>query len=304
MAIAELTQLAETILDVVDWGIAIVLVLIVYEIISAFRGDSGPGTLTDMEKSPVLTKLGWNNKGKKRMMAKIMNEYIIEEKEEAELKKSSEIVEDIIDMFAVMKRSKSIKDHKSLVSLRNKVDEYSKSLKSAKRYFRVLKKATWREQSNLNKVIEKMESNEVDTAPVIVAEKKILKLHQETKEEVNKVIASFQSNIINSANWKAFEDLKRPQNFGDQDTGVAYVIYDNKTAARDSATLRATAAVAGPVSPRSVNALIDQMPLFITHLDALIAEIAKEHYALVDAFKKQEEAKKQVDAIIAATRDW
>jgi hypothetical protein len=284
MAIQALTQLAETILDVVDWGIAVVVVLIFYEVISAFRGDTGPGTLTDPERSPVLTKLGWNKKGKKRMMAKIMNEYITEEKEEEELRKAVDIGEQLKIMVVDIKNAKKIENHKLLVNLGKKVEEFKKALDDSKRNFRNLRKATFRDQSNLKKVIETMEKAEVDTTPVTVAEKEILKDHQDTANLLGTVITEFKNNFWNNTNWKNIEKLKLQQGFDNDANNVAYDL---------------VARFPDPNTGGQPYGDAEQ-----DNIEALVNEIEKDIYNLTAALDKQTEAKSRVDTIIAATRDW
>ncbi len=153
-----------------------------------------------------------------------------------------------------------------------------------KRYFRNLRKATFRDQSNLKKVVEMMEKAEVDTAPVTVAEREILKLHQETADLVNTVIQQYKNNFWNNTHWKNIEKLKLEQGFDNDANNVAY----------DLVAKFPDPNVGGQPYSDAIQA----------DIEALATEIEKDLYNLTQAFDKQTKAKEEIDAIIAATRDW
>tara|TARA_Y100000310_G_scaffold330279_1_gene401653 strand:- start:4 stop:846 length:843 start_codon:yes stop_codon:yes gene_type:complete len=272
---------AESIVQFANWGVTVVIILLIWTVLQA-AGLVGKKTgatkrLTDMEKSPVMTWLKANKKGKKRWMSKLMNEYTAQQKEEEKLELAEDELDALLDTLRDVHGGKEFKDHNQVVLLRKHAENFKGQLRSAKNYFRRLRKDTWRQNSSFGKILDKLKENEVDTSEIEALERDILKLHKEAADEVSSAESSYSKDFMGSNHWKRVGKLNRKDHFADKSTGQPYVL----PAAPGSTT---------PVAEGTIKALLD--------------EAEKDVYKLKDAWKKVGEAKQHVQGIIAKTKDW
>ena len=278
MAIQALTQLAETILDVVDWGIGIVTALLVWEILAAIFNSSKKGVeaskIMELERSPVLKWLGLSKEGKRLKRTKAVNTYLANETEEKRLENCVSEVEIQIERLEGWDTNKEIPNHTDLANFRQKADQAQKAIIGARKYFKVLKRDEWRSNSGLDKMLKDMEDQDAKVNKIKALENNIMKLHKETSDEVKKAEAHFKT-ILQSDAWKAIMKLKK----------------SNFTAA-DKFNIN-------PPSGRTPNNRFNR-----THLAALITGFGNDLLMLKGAFKKQTKAKQEVQGLMAETREF
>jgi hypothetical protein len=280
MAIQAMTQLAETILDIIDWGIPIVTILIIWEAIMAFSGKKD--NKFDIEKSKIATWGAFNKEGKRLDRTKMVNQYLAEEKEEKKLQGAVDYVESVMSTLQTWDASKEIASHNDLVKLRGQVKNAKSEMESVRKYFRILKKNTWRNNSKLNHILDDMEKfNKGDVAEIRVLENDIMKLHKETADEIVKSEAHLQAKILKSQSWKALMKLKIAS-FG---ASGKFLIKPPRTGTT----------AAGKPWPLRFNR---------GQLTLLIREFGNDLLMLKSAFAKQAKAKQEMQGLIAKTREF
>jgi hypothetical protein len=278
MAIQALTQMAETILDVVDWGIGIATALLIWELLAAVFNSSKKGVeasgIMEIERNPVLKWLGLSKEGKRLKRTKAVNAYLAKEVEEKKLENCVSEVEIQIDRLEKWDTNKEIPSHTDLVGLRNKSDHAQEAIISARKYFKVVKRDQWRLNTGLDKMLKDMEGKDANVTEIKALENNIMKLHKETSDEVKKAEAHFKT-ILQSDAWKAVMKLKKPS-FGKADKFKI-----NPPGGRASATR------------------FNQ-----THLAALITGFGNDLLMLKKAFAKQTKAKQEMQGLMAQTREF
>ncbi len=188
---------AQQILDFVNYGIAIIIILLVWEIFQVIRKGIGGSAsaagsrLVNWEKSPVLTKLGLNKKGKKqktrqskRAFKSALAEFVAEKAEYQILEK---VKADLKALFQKKTELGAISStdpnpKKEFEDFRKAVSKTFKDLKDETQGWKNVSRKTFRHQRELNRFIEEQEKySKVDEAKLNqlrVAEREILVLHQ------------------------------------------------------------------------------------------------------------------------------
>ncbi|PIN87819.1 hypothetical protein COV12_01785 [Candidatus Woesearchaeota archaeon CG10_big_fil_rev_8_21_14_0_10_32_24] len=273
MPIQAMTQLAETILDVIDWGIAIVTILILWELFMTFSGKKD--TTFDFEKNKLMTWGAFNKEGKRLDRTKMVNEYLAEEKEEKLLEGTVGYVDSVVVTLESWDVNKEIPDHNGLVKLRGQVKNAGSEMHAAERYFRTLKRDTWRNDAKLNHVLDDLEKfNKGDVEEIRALENTIMKLHEETAVEVKKSEAVLQT-LLKTGDWTALSKLKQT-NFT---AGGKFKINP----------------AGGKSSPTRFNQ---------THVTNLIKGFKNDAFLLKTAFAKQTAVKKEMQGLLAKTREY
>ena len=191
-----LETLANGILGLVNWGITIITVMLLWECYKFITGGSEAGA----EKAGKAWKsikpyLPGTNAKAKRVTKKEMNEYIMEEKQEQKLDEVKHTVSTIIaDLDVFAKKTVSPPEAQKFVKLVGKLGD---KIKDAKKYFRGLNRRTSRAQTGIQRLFDYMKDKGVKDDELVqkvkVMEDTILKLHQLTAEEVGRVEAEYAS---------------------------------------------------------------------------------------------------------------
>jgi hypothetical protein len=195
MAIAPpdwITDLALSLVNLINYGITIVIIMLIVEFAKLFGGTSAGSHMTDWKKSPVLNAI---KRGKKKWHVGQLNEAIVEEKE-------LQLVENVLaatnlaknEMDSLTKKTELTQKeydeglgkhggHTTILTRtpKNKIVLVGFRLQKAINYFRRVKKKTWRQQSETGTLISKLEAQGEDISGIVAKEKKILVLHKETK---------------------------------------------------------------------------------------------------------------------------
>ncbi len=157
-------QLANAVLSFVNWGITIVVIMLIWEIIQFIRGgteDRGESKLTDWESNPVLNKLGWTKKAKaaekvrhaaSREETAMLNEYVEEKKELELLDDAVTQAQEFFTMVAGAAKSSKIDE----ASLKSKFKEVDTAVKKAGKETDKLKRNTWRERRKMKELYKSL----------------------------------------------------------------------------------------------------------------------------------------------------
>jgi|SRR3989339_1268097 len=190
--------IANYIIEFINYGITIVILMIVYEVGSLLFHKKVTDRLTDWNKSPVLTALGLNEKGKRKKMTKLLNEYVEDEKElemidkvEDEVNNAVALVESVVQSNSLSKKNTS--DILQYIKEKGNIDG---ALSDAITHLRrVEKKQTWREEKEMGKLIQKMKEKKLDTSRFEALENDILAKHRAARESLEKAKLYWHSNI-------------------------------------------------------------------------------------------------------------
>lgn len=189
-------QLAQAVLSFVNWGITIVVVMLIWEIIQFIRGgteDRGTGSSGIGKKSLGEIKDSFNEwtgradveKKKKitreasREETALLNEYV-EEKDE--LQKIDEAVNEAQACLKVVDSSLAVKSKVPVNSVKDSFDTLSKKVDKAVKETNRLKRNTWRERRRMKQLYEALEEiniNEKELQNLKVMENYILVKHNE-----------------------------------------------------------------------------------------------------------------------------
>ena len=263
-------ELAQGILALVDWGRGIIVFLIFMEIFKAFRNAGGTAKVGGFGKEVGKGFQKYLNPKSKRFARRVqkkeINEYILEEKEEKDLdslKGAALHILTELEAFA----NKGVFSHKQQTSMVQAILEFGGKLTETKRVFRGLSKRTSRADNGLDNLFNYFKKKGIKVPEEVKAlENNILKLHQQTGQEIAGVDGVYQQ-IINSPAMHILETMK-PEMFADRDYQLA----------------------------------TNSEPFSLVHLHALIKGFQNERFLLEDAYKKQAEAKKEMTGIIQETR--
>ncbi len=267
-----LETLANQILALVNWGITILVLMLIWEIYQFIRGGAEAGPLLkagggmDNFWKGVKARIPGTAAQVRRVQKKELNEYILEEREETELDKLKAYALHLVtQMEAIANRSYFTRSEQ--VNLVQDIRGFGELFNQVKRYFRSLNKRTSREQSGLDKFFQYVKKKGIEVPEEVKAlENNILKLHQQTGQDIAGVEELYRE-ILNSKSMKILESMTTEM-FG----GATYKI-DTKSE-----------------------------PFKLGHLYELIKGFRKEEFLLEDAYKRQAEAKKEMQGIIAETR--
>lgn len=202
-----LETLANGILGLVNWGITIIVVMFLWECYKFITGGSEGGKEVAAKAGKKIWKHMPGTRARaKRVTKKEMNEYIMEEKEEQKLDEVKNALSTIVaDLEVFVRKPASPPEAQKFLKTVGKLGD---KIKDAKKYFRGLNRRTSRAQTGINRLFDYMKDKGVKDDELVrkvkVFEDTILKLHEQTAQEVGKVEAEYAS--IN--NLPAMEKLR------------------------------------------------------------------------------------------------
>jgi len=265
-----LEQLAQGILNLVDWVRYVILFLIILEVVKAFHksgGTSAAGKGLSNIGQKIKDFLPGSASRARNTQKKEINEWISENEEEKNLDKlKGEALHILTEFEAVANRGElTLGDRDTFLEM---IDDFGKLLLDTKRTFRQLNRNTSRANTGLDDMLAYFKKKGIAVPDEVKAlENNILKLHQETAQEIAKVEEVFRQ-IINSSAMTTFKNMT-DKDFG----GKTYAVQTGST------------------------------PFNLGQLHLLIRKFQDERFLLEDAYKKQAEAKKEMTGIIQETRD-
>ncbi|MEK6951039.1 MAG: hypothetical protein AABX13_04930 [Nanoarchaeota archaeon] len=185
-------QLAKAILNFVNFGITILTILLIWELIRLVMGPK-PGEaasavgnrLTDWKKSPVLKAI---KKGRGRWNTRMLNEYLQEQKETQFLNEAVKASQNALAAVEKVRGAKEITSEKERDEMVNAVEELEAHLKAVKHRYSRVKRATFRQERALEPLIKKWREAGKDVQELIALENNLLKLHKECLAEVDTVM--------------------------------------------------------------------------------------------------------------------
>ena len=197
-----LETLAQQILSLVNWGITIVVIMLVWEVykfIAGSEGGKGVADVTGKAGKKIWKYMPGTAARAKRVTKKEMNEYIMEEREEEKLNEIKQDVSAIISDVTILRKkvpSSSPEEEKSESEKFLKAfDKLGDKITDAKKYFRSLNRRTFRAQKGIGRLFGYMKDKGVKddelVKKVTVIEGTILKLHEQTAKVVGKVEAEY-----------------------------------------------------------------------------------------------------------------
>lgn len=194
-----LETLANGILGLVNWGITIIVAMFLWECYKFITGGSEAG-------SEVANKAWKNAKAylpgtgarAKRVTKKEMNEYIMEENEEQKLDEIKRTISTIVaDMEVIGREGKPVSSSPEVVKFLKMIKRLGDKIKDAKKYFRGLNRRTSRAQTGIERLFNYMKDKGVKDAELVkkvkILENTILKLHEQTAQEIERVEAEYVS---------------------------------------------------------------------------------------------------------------
>ncbi len=200
-----LETLANGILGLVNWGITVITVMFLWECYKFITGGSEAGSeAANKAWKNAKAYLPGTSARAKRVTKKEMNEYIMEENEEQKLDEIKRMVSTVVADLEVFEKTKALpheaqKFIKTFVKLGDKI-------KDAKKYFRGLNRRTSRAQTGIERLFNYMKDKGVKDAELVkkvkVLEETILKLHEQTAREIERVEAEY-------ARLEAHDEMKK-----------------------------------------------------------------------------------------------
>jgi hypothetical protein len=128
-------DLALGILRFANYGITIVTIMLIFEIFRFFFHGKSDGIkdygkkFVDPKEDWLMTKMGWNNKGKRINATKAMNQFIAEETEEKMLRDAVEYIEKAVNGLEIIGSKLKIDSENERNEVHKEVaDEINKSL--------------------------------------------------------------------------------------------------------------------------------------------------------------------------------
>ncbi|MEK6863375.1 MAG: hypothetical protein AABW53_01630 [Nanoarchaeota archaeon] len=261
-----LENLAQQILSLVNWGITIIVLMIVWEIIQLAQKSNVISNFAGGSFNAAVWMKNLPRRFARRTHKAELNEYIDEEKEEKNL---DTLKHGALDVLAELetygnRRYFVVSEHTKLVRT---ILGFGENLRAVKRTFTDLSKTTNRADRKLDKMFDYFKKKKIKVPDEVKAlENNILLLHQQTARDIAGVEDVYRG-ILTSDDMKALESLK-PEMF----EGGPYRI------------------------------LTDSVPFNLKQLYKLIEGFRKEEFLLEDAYKRQGEAKKEMTGIIQETR--
>src|SRR3989344_3751845 len=279
--VASIESLGKGIVVFVNYGITILVIMFIIELARGlmllFGGGkdssgTGKGKKTwESIKKGFRNKFPWaataSTKARRAHKAEI-NEYIMEEKEEKDLDSLKYYIQkDILtELEAVASRGRF--DETEKANLVAAIDKFAEKSKDVKNNFNKLGNRTSRTDRRLDNLFAYFKKQGIVVPErVKKLEEHILVLHQQTKDDIAKAEELYQK-IIKSPSMKALVSIT-PAIF-------ARRVYEITNAS---------------------------VPFKSSHLNNLIKGFRDEKFLLEDAYKRQVEAKKDMEGIIAETRD-
>ncbi len=188
-------QLAKVILNFVNFGITILVFMLIWEGIRLVAGPKGEtakavgGRLTDWKKSPVLNLI---KKGRGRYRTRLLNEYLQEQKETQFLNGAVQAAQNALAAVEKVRGAKEINSEQERDELVKAVEEVETHLKAVKQRYGRVNRATFRQERALGPLFEKWREAGKDVKDLMALENNILKLHKECLTEVNNVINHYE----------------------------------------------------------------------------------------------------------------
>lgn len=186
--------LAERILDWANWGITIVVIMIIYEFIRLFMTPKKANeNLIDQAKSGLGQHFKrWWHKDK---VAGI-NEALEEEKEVQLVSDVKNKVTEATAEVVGVRNKKQLTNVDLTVKMGGTVKDIGTGLDDAIKEFRRLNRKTFRQEKKMKELLESLDKKEKDELKdVQVYENQILGWHKEAKEALEKARSHFQSKI-------------------------------------------------------------------------------------------------------------
>jgi len=267
ISLGALHPLVQGIAALVDWGIGIVVFMMIMEIVKAFHRSGGTSAVGGGLAGAGKWVAGIGKRKARNVQKKEINEYILEEKEQKDLDElKGEALHILTEFEAVANRGDlSSKEKDNIVKM---TTNFGEMLTETKRTFRNLSKRTSRADNGLDKMFDYFKKKGIKVPEEVKAlENNILKLHQETAQEIAKVDVIYRQ-ILNSPAMTTFKSMT-DDNFGEENYKVQ----------------------------------TGSSPFNLAQLHLLIKGFQDERFLLEDAYKKQTEAKKELTGIIQETRD-
>ena len=258
-----LEELAQEILSFVDWGRTILMFMLVIEIwrFITFGGTVGSG----------ISNIGQWVKGipgryKRRSHQRLLNDYILEEREEKDFdelkRKALRILTQLEDIAS--RKAISFTEKSDIVQ---DIQDFGEELTKTKRVFRDMNKTTARADNGLDQLFAYFKKEGIKVPDEVKAlENNILLLHQQTGQELASVEGVYEK-IVKSQAMDGLDSLEEDV-FGDSGFQI----------------------------------IATSKPFNEANLQYLIKGFQNEKFLLEDAYKRQAEAKKEMTGIIAETR--
>lgn len=203
-----LEPLAKLILSLVDWGITIITVMLLWECYKFVAGGSETIKEVAEEAGKKLWSFVPGTKAKaKRVTKKEMNEYITEADELERINEVKRVALDVVAGLEVLKKEQFSPRQVENVFKRIKV--LGNRIKGAEKGFRGLNRRTSRAQTGIGRLFNYMKKKGLKNAELVqkvgIMEETILKLHQQTADELGKVRAEY-GGILDSNAMKVLRE--------------------------------------------------------------------------------------------------
>lgn len=189
-------QLSKAILNFVNFGITILVLLLIWEGIRFIAGPKGEtakavgSRLTDWKKSPVLNMI---KKGRSRYRTRLLNDYLQEQKETQFLDRAVKAAQKALAAVEKARSDKEFKTEGERDEMVKAIEEVEKHLKAVKHRYRRVNKATWRQEREMGPLLEKMRKGGKDVKDLITLENNLLKIHKDCVTEADKVISHYEA---------------------------------------------------------------------------------------------------------------
>lgn len=189
--------IGKVVLKLVNWGITIIVILLIIEIIRLFYRVTGKtagkaaARLTDWDKNPVLNALGWTKKAKRRENTKLLNEYIQEQKTTNMLQEAEKVAQEALLQIKDFVKHRGISTATERDKFLEKIEQLGNHLTDVRREYRRVNRATWRQEREMDKILKRLKETEQDVSQITTLENDILKLHKEAVEELDTVLDIF-----------------------------------------------------------------------------------------------------------------
>jgi hypothetical protein len=260
-----LEQVANTILDFVNYGITILIILLVIEIfkfIGVGNVKAAGSKIKDWKKLPAMKSI---RKRAHRAKVKELNEYVREQKEAQHINLVETARKEIVTLVQYVRSEKNLTES-NFKGIEEGVNKLDKQVNESLDYFKKVTSATRRQERKTGKLIKALEDNDADVTQIKTYEAQILAKHDETKELLNRCRLHVNDKVL-----------------------VALVALQN------SRTI--TGSAAWPIPFRTGNALDVSLKKLQGQLDATNFK-----QMIVAADKAQHEAIRDVQGILAKAR--
>lgn len=155
---------------------------------------------SDEEKVEIDTE---KKKNKNKLKLNTLNEYIDEEKEIDYLKSINQAIEDWMIYVRHIYSKGKFENKKEVDEVYKKLIKIKDNIEKSKNLFRKIKRRTFRQQTRIGRIIANLRGKGVDTSQAEAIENNILKLHEETYNELNNI---FNEMDIKTRSYKIYKD--------------------------------------------------------------------------------------------------